>query len=74
MNINILGTPQEDIRTSTPVIYAQMKITDYLELVGNNFDKFSIQRRREKHPAYSRMKDDIKNNIKQSNAYYSTIS
>lgn len=60
MEITLLGEPQTDIRTATPVIYAQMPIPDYLELVGDNFDKFSIQRRREKHPAYSRMKDDIR--------------
>lgn len=60
MEITLLGEPQQDIRTATPVIYAQMPIRDYLELVGQDFDKFSIQRRREKHPAYSRMKDDIR--------------
>lgn len=60
MEIKLLGEPQNDIRTATPVIYAQMPIRDYLELVGDDFDKFSIQRRREKHPAYARMKDDIR--------------
>jgi hypothetical protein len=60
MEITLLGEPQQDIRTATPVIYAQMPVGDYLELVGEEFDKFSIQRRREKHPAYSRMKDDIR--------------
>jgi len=60
MPLTILGKPQIDIRTHTPVVYAQMDIPEYLALVGENFDKFSIQRRREKHPAYTRMKEDIK--------------
>lgn len=60
MPLNILGTPQVDLRTETPVVYAQMLIPEYLNLVGMDFDKFSIQRRREKHPAYARMKEDIK--------------
>lgn len=61
MPLTILGTPQLDLRTLTPVVYAQMPIFEYLNLVGEDFDKFSIQRRREKHPAYKRMKSDIQN-------------
>lgn len=60
MPMIILGAPQEDLRTATPVVYAQMSIPEYLVLVGPDFDKFSIQRRREKHPAYARMKQDIR--------------
>lgn len=60
MPLVLLGKPQSDLRTQTPVIYAQMPIQEYLELVGKNFDKFSIQRRREQHPAYARMKGDVK--------------
>jgi hypothetical protein len=58
VEIRILGD-STDLRTNTPVIYAQMTITDYLELVGENFNAFAIQRRREKHKAYARMKEDI---------------
>jgi len=58
MEIKIIGTTT-DLRTNTPVVYAQMSIADYLQLVGNDFDKFAIQRRREKHVAYDRMKNDI---------------
>ncbi len=41
------------------MIYAQVPITEFLPLVGNEFESFSIQRRREKHKAYDRMKKDI---------------
>lgn len=58
MDIKILGD-STDLRTNTPVIYAQMAIADYLELVGDNFNMFAMQRRREKHKAYARMKTDI---------------
>ena len=60
MPLVLLGNPQSDLRTKTPVLYAQMLIQEYLALVGDDFDKFSIQRRREQHPAYARMKGDVK--------------
>ncbi|NYG32848.1 hypothetical protein HZU83_08705 [Sphaerotilus montanus] len=58
MKLDILGT-QYDLRTNTPVIYAQCSIDDYLKVVGDKFFEFSIQRRREKFSAYTQMKDDI---------------
>ena len=58
MDIEVLGTAI-DLRTQTPVVYAQCRIQDYLELVGDDFSKFSIQRRKEKFTAYSRLKADI---------------
>lgn len=60
MEINILGTAK-DLRTQTPVIYAQCDIPNYLELVGKEFSSFSIQRKREKFTAYTRLKADIIN-------------
>ncbi|HEX8826334.1 MAG TPA: hypothetical protein VF794_40895 [Archangium sp.] len=48
-----------DLRTNTRVVYAQTTVKDYLELVGKDFKEFPIQRRREKHRAYLRMKQDI---------------
>jgi hypothetical protein len=60
VEIKILGD-STDLRTNTPVIYAQMTIAGYLELVGDKFNVFAIQRRREKHKAYGRMKTDIIN-------------
>jgi hypothetical protein len=44
--LTILGKAM-DRRTATRVVYAQMSVDDYLDLVGENFDKFPIQRRRE---------------------------
>jgi hypothetical protein len=58
MDLDIIGQTK-DLRTNTFVLYAQITIDDYLSLVGNNFDNFSIQRRQEKHKAYERMKKDI---------------
>jgi hypothetical protein len=58
MDINIIGYGR-DHRTNTPVVYAQMAIPDYLGLVGEEFNTFAIQRKREKHKGYSRMRDDI---------------
>jgi len=58
MNIEILGYA-EDLRTHTHVVYAKMLINHYLELVGKDFDQFDIQRRREKHKAYNRLKQDV---------------
>ena len=58
MALKILGRAK-DLRTETDVIYAQMSINDYLALVGDDFAEFAIQRKREKHRAYNRMKQDI---------------
>jgi len=57
-SLKVLGRAN-DMRTQTPVIYAQASINDYLDLVGNEFNQFAIQRRREKHRAYERMRNDI---------------
>lgn len=58
MTISILGTAI-DVRTDTPVVYSQMSIPEYLAIVGNKFEQFHLQRRREKHKAYGRMSSDI---------------
>lgn len=42
------------------MVYAQINIGDYLHLVGENFDEFGIQRKRENHNGYGRLKKDIK--------------
>lgn len=57
--MKILGTAL-DLRTNTPVIYAQIPISRLLEIVGSDFGSFAIQRRREKHKAYDRLKSDLK--------------
>jgi len=59
MDLKIIGNTK-DLRTGSHIIYAQMTIPDYLLLIGENYDEYGIQRRREKHRAYNRMKEDIK--------------
>lgn len=58
MALEILGA-SKDLRTNTHVVYAQLAVNEYLELVGSEFHEFYIQRKREKHKAYDRMKKDI---------------
>ncbi len=58
-DLKIIGY-SDDLRTKTNVIYAQIGISNYLELVGENFDEFGIQRKRETHGGYGRLKKDIK--------------
>ena len=59
MPLQIMGFAR-DARTGTPVIYAKSDIPTYLEIVGDEFDEFDIQRKRVQHKAYARMKEDIK--------------
>lgn len=59
MAINIIGNTK-DFRTNSNVIYAFIGINDYLDLIGDDFDAFAIQRKQEKHKAYERMREDIK--------------
>lgn len=49
-----------DKRTNTKILYVKSSIDNYLTLVGGNFDDFTIQRKREKHKIYKRLKEDIK--------------
>lgn len=56
--LEVLGI-SKDVRTNTHVVYAQLPVQDYLDLVGSEFHEFYIQRKREKHKAYERMKKDI---------------
>ncbi len=57
-SLKIIGYTK-DFRTDTNILYAQIKINEYLELVGKDFDRFEIQRKREKHKGYNRLKRDI---------------
>lgn len=59
MTITILGSAV-DVRTGTPVVYAQMTMPEYLAIVGKRFEDFHLQRRREKHKAYGRLEADIR--------------
>jgi hypothetical protein len=58
MVFEILGETT-DQRTGTRVIYAKSDVKTYIALVGLDFDTFVIQRRRVKHKAYDRMREDI---------------
>lgn len=58
MTFEILGTTQ-DQRTKSHIIYCKCSINHYLKLVGDDFKDFFIQRKRESHKAYSRLKKDI---------------
>lgn len=58
--LNILGFTK-DLRTDTNVIYLQISLNEYFDLIGQNYNEFQIQRRKERHRGYSRMKKDLKN-------------
>ena len=49
----------EDLKTNAKVIYCQTTPQKYLEIVGSNFKDFELQRKKENHKAYSRLKKDI---------------
>ena len=49
-----------DHRTKAKVLYCKCSINDYLKLVGDEFENFTIQRKRESHKAYKRLKEDLK--------------
>lgn len=48
-----------DLRCDTYVAYGQVPVEDYLDLVGQSFDKVEVQRKRQRHPAYTRLKSDV---------------
>lgn len=48
-----------DLKSGSHVIYCQASPGRYLEIVGERFGEFSIQRKRETHKAYKRLKNDI---------------
>ncbi|MGF1842293.1 hypothetical protein L4C39_03735 [Vibrio clamense] len=50
----------KDLRTGANVVYCKCSILEYLNIVGTDFENFSIQRKKEAHKAYQRLKDDLK--------------
>jgi hypothetical protein len=58
MTFEIIGKTV-DRRTSANVLYCKCSINEYLDLVGDNFEGYSIQRKRENHKAYQRLKNDL---------------
>lgn len=58
-SLNILGLTK-DYRTNTHVLYCQISITEYFDFVGENYNKFELQRKKETHKGYKRLKEDLK--------------
>ena len=58
-SLKIIGKTQ-DLRTSTNILYVEILAKDYIKLVGDEFDKFEIQRKRENPKKYFRLKEDFK--------------
>jgi len=59
-SFKIIGSTM-DYRTNTNVLYAQILISEYFELIGDNYNKFQLQRKKETHKGYKRLKDDLAN-------------
>ncbi|MFK7699341.1 hypothetical protein [Pseudomonas caspiana] len=58
MTFKLLGKTT-DLKSGAHVIYCQASPDKYLDIVGERFGEFSIQRKRETHRAYKRLKTDI---------------
>ncbi|WP_111494818.1 glycosyltransferase family protein [Marinobacter bohaiensis] len=58
MSFKVIGKAK-DLKSGAEIIYCQASPDQYLKIVGNNFGEFTIQRRRESHKAYRRLKADI---------------
>lgn len=58
-SLNIIGYTK-DHRTDTNVIYAQILVSEYFQLIGENYNKFQLQRKKETHKGYARLKNDLK--------------
>lgn len=56
--MKIIGGTQ-DFLSETQIVYAQVSLDEYLNMIGEDYGSFSIQRRRENHKAYGRLKTDI---------------
>lgn len=57
-SLKIIGKTK-DLRTKTNVLYAEILAKDYINLVGDDFDKFEIQRKRVDPKKYTRLKEDF---------------
>lgn len=57
--MQIIGETK-DLKSETFIIYAQVEPSEYLNIVGSDYGGFTIQRKRESHKAYGRLKDDIR--------------
>lgn len=59
MPFDILAVTR-DLRSKTNVLYVQLDIPQYLTWVGDDFDKFHIQRDEQQHKVYERLREDVK--------------
>ena len=58
MVFKIIGKTK-DLKSGTHVIYCQSSLDKYLDIVGDKFGDFYLQRKRESHKAYKRLREDI---------------
>ncbi|MGE6468591.1 hypothetical protein [Serratia proteamaculans] len=58
MTFEVIGTTK-DLKSGTHVIYCQASLNKYLDIVGEDFGEFTLQRKRETHKAYKRLREDI---------------
>ena len=54
----ILGKAK-DLKSNTDVVYCQVSPEKYLKIVGDDFQDFELQRKKENHKGYDRLKKDI---------------
>lgn len=58
MSFKVIGKTV-DLKSGSHVVYCQASPDRYLDIVGERFGEYSIQRKRETHKAYRRLKTDI---------------
>lgn len=49
----------KDLKSNTDVVYCQVSPEKYLKIVGDDFQDFELQRKKENHKGYGRLKHDI---------------
>lgn len=54
----VLGRAK-DMKSDTDVVYCQVSPEKYLKIVGDDFQDFELQRKKENHKSYDRLKKDI---------------
>lgn len=54
----VLGRAK-DMKSNTDVVYCQVSPDKYLKIVGDDFQNFELQRKKENHKGYDRLKKDI---------------
>lgn len=49
----------KDLKSNTDIVYCQVSPEKYLKIVGDDFQNFELQRKKENHKGYGRLKQDI---------------